>query len=799
MEMHEQKHQALLRTLAPECAVLLKSDGRFPLKKPCTLALYGNGARNTVKGGTGSGDVYCRENITAEEALERAGFTITTKAWMDAYHQDRVQRHDAFIASILQEAAARGVSPFVVGFGKIEPEYDYEIPLNADGDACIYVLSRTSGEGNDRQVIPGDVLLTKTEIRDILALNHRFERFMLVLNVGGVVDLSPVKQVKNILYLSQLGSVTGNALADLILGKTYPSGKLATTWAAPDAYQTVGQFGDRDDTRYQEGVFVGYRWFDSVHVSPMYSFGFGLSYTQFRTEVPKIVLRDSRIEISVTVQNVGEFPGKEVLQTYVTPPKGHIPKPFQALAAFVKTKELKPGRQERVTMSFDLREMCSYSEERSAYLLEAGEYLIRVGNSSRDTSLAAIICLEKTIVVKQVRTFLPKPDFQDASLLWNIEEKCEDIPVFHVNEVPQCICSYKVTEKTVPCLEKFTNEELANLCIGAYLTGGTGATLGSSAVHVAGAAGETSNHLPGKLPGRLVMADGPAGLRLSRQWVRNPDGTATPAIDRLPGDLWEIIPADMKMTIQAVYEAIPKDKLQEHITTAIPIGTALAQTWNPKVGEACGDVVGAEMELYDVDLWLAPALNIHRNILCGRNFEYFSEDPLISGKMAAAITRGVQKHPGRGVTLKHFAANNQENNRYNNNSVVSERAMREIYLRGFEIAIREASPKALMTSYNLLNGEHTSQMKPLLEDVLRCEFGFQGLVMTDWVTSGHLYDTASKYPAVFAHKIIEAGNELIMPGGQPDFDDLMESLKEGVISRETLLKAASRVYRAIEK
>lgn len=797
---HEKIHLAMLRKYAAECAVLLKKDGKFPLDAPCKIALYGNGARNTIKGGTGSGNVYCRQNVTVEQGLENAGFEITTKGWMDAYDMERAKHHDAYLAAIKQEAKERGVSTFVVGFGRIEPEYDYDIPLDGSGDACVYVLARTSGEGNDRQVRPGDVLLTDTEVRDILVLNERFDKFILVLNVGGVIDLSPVNGVKNILYLSQLGSVTGDVLADILLGKAYPSGKLAATWAAPGDYQTIGEFGDRDDTRYNEGVFVGYRYFDTVGIRPLYSFGYGLSYTNFRIGNCGVSVHDSNITVTAQVENTGGRSGKEVIQAYISPPKGEIPKPFQTLAAFCKTRELKPGEQEMVALSFDLQDVCSYCEQCGAYVLEKGDYTLRIGNSSQDTHAIAILRLDQTAVTLQVKNLLPKPDFTDIVLNCDAVQDLCGLPIIHIRQenIPSKVCAYDIDRTIDPFVRELTDEELAHLCLGAFVSGETGAVVGSSALHVAGAAGETTNYMDDKLCcRRIVMADGPAGLRLSQRWVKNEDGTVSSAIEKLPDGMDEIVSPEMNASIKAVFDSIPKDKIQEHFTTAIPIGTALAQSWNTDFCEKCGDLVGAEMELYGVDLWLAPALNIQRNILCGRNFEYFSEDPLISGKMAAAITRGVQRHSGRGVTIKHFAANNQETNRYNNNSIVSERAMREIYLRGFEIAVREGAPKALMTSYNLLNGEHTSQCKALVGDILRGEFGFKGLVMTDWITTGVVYDHSSAHPAIYAHKVIKAGNELIMPGGQPDFDDIMGSLKSGEITREELLIAASRVYRAI--
>ena len=236
----------------------------------------------------------------------------------------------------------------------------------------------------------------------------------------------------------------------------------------------------------------------------------------------------------------------------------------------------------------------------------------------------------------------------------------------------------------------------------------------------------------------------------------------------------------------------------EQNCTAIPIGTAIAQSWNLDFAEMCGDIVGDEMERFGVHLWLAPALNIHRDIRCGRNYEYFSEDPLISGRFAAAITRGVQKHPGCGTTVKHFAANNQETNRYTNNSQVSERAMREIYLRGFEIAVRESQPHALMTSYNLLNGVHTCERRDLIEDVLRAEFGYQGIVMTDWII-GAMYGRRNKYPAPDAAKTAAAGNDLTMPGGKGDLKAMLQGLKDGSVSRRQLEINAARIIRMAKK
>ena len=263
----------------------------------------------------------------------------------------------------------------------------------------------------------------------------------------------------------------------------------------------------------------------------------------------------------------------------------------------------------------------------------------------------------------------------------------------------------------------------------------------------------------------------------------------------LPESVTELMPAPAAFFLRHFSgNRKPKGEIFEQNCSAIPIGTALAQSWNLRFAEACGDLVGDEMERFGVHLWLAPALNIHRDIRCGRNYEYFSEDPLVSGLFAAAVTLGVQKHPGRGATIKHFAANNQETNRYGNSSRASERALREIYLRGFEIAVREGQPHAVMTSYNLVNGVHTSEHRGLTEDILRAEFGFRGVVMTDWII-GVLSAARKKYAAPDPAKIASAGGDLYMPGNRGALKALEKGLAEGRVTRRQLAVNATRVYR----
>ena len=354
---------------------------------------------------------------------------------------------------------------------------------------------------------------------------------------------------------------------------------------------------------------------------------------------------------------------------------------------------------------------------------------------------------------------------------------------------------YDAERPIEPLAETLTAEELAYLSVGAFQPGlGALSVIGNAATTVAGAAGESCGLLKDRGIPTLVMADGPAGLRLSPDYTQDEKG-ARPLDDAMPEGFADFLPAPVNWLSKLTRKHPDPDAVQHQYCTAIPIGTCLAQSWDPKLAEACGDLVGEEMQRFGVHLWLAPALNIHRDIRCGRNFEYFSEDPLISGKFAAALTRGVQKHPGCGVTIKHFAANNQEFNRYFNNSRVSERAMREIYLKGFQIAVEEGRPKAVMTSYNLLNGTHTSERRRLIENVLRCEFGFDGIIMTDWIISLLKAPKGSTHPAPHPHEIVAAGNDLVMPGGKADVDAILDALDRGHLDLRQLQINVSRLIR----
>ena len=768
MNQYEIEHINTLDKYLAECTVLLRRNGDFPIgKKNKKIYLYGNGVRKTIKGGTGSGDVNSRSFDTIEQAFTKAGYEILTKDYLDEYDKIYEKAQTEFNDNLRKNSSGN----FFAMMGAIMPEPDYDIPYEKEGDVAVFVLSRVSGEGSDRKPIKGDVYLTDTERKMVLDLAKGFKKFMLVLNTGGPVDLSGLEDVKNILVLSQLGVNTSKTLVDIITGDKYPSGKLATTWTKYEDYPTNENFGDNDDTDYKEGVYVGYRYFDSVNADVMYPFGFGLGYTDFEFDVKSAKLVGEKFEVSVSVKNIGKFKGKEVLELYLSKPGTTIDEPYQILVNFAKTKELKPNKKQTLKLSFKLSDFASYDEKTATYILDKGKYVVRVGNSSRNTKPCGIIKVASKINVRKVANKLGKPEFKDfVPETKRKQEKLNGVKEFTLktSSIKQETIDYDKKYEISEEVKALSNEEKAKLVIGAYKDGNE-SVIGNASITAAGAAGETARVADLK---PVVMADGPAGLRLSKDYYIDESGAHG------IGGFGQTKP--------------PKDvEILHQYTTAIPIGTAIAQSWNRQFAELCGDIVGSEMEIFKIQLWLAPALNIHRSILCGRNFEYYSEDPFISGAFASSITQGVQKHNNTYVTIKHFAANNQETNRYFSSSNASERALREIYLKGFEIAVKEANPKAIMTSYNLINGIHTSESKELTSDILRNEFGFDGIVMTDWVIK---MGGNNKYSGPIATNVVKATGDIYMPGSKSDYENILESLDDGDLSVEELEISASRIY-----
>ena len=797
LQEYEKKHINFLRENAAECCLFLKKDDSFPLSSIDKVVLIGSGARETVKGGTGSGDVESRFFTTCEKGLEESGFEIVSKDWLDNFPKFNKSKKESFINYIKEKAENVKTDTSFYSIGFCQPQAEYDLPLNYEADLAIYILSRNSGEGQDRQLIKGDIYLTDSEIRDILYLNEKYNKFLLVLNVPGVVDLSPVIKVRNILLLSLLGVVTGNILADIIIGKANPSGKLTTTWASVKDYKYIEEFGNIQNTRYLEGLYVGYRYFDSFNVKPFFNFGFGLSYTNFEIKKKKLSTSNNEILIEVEVINKGKYPGKEVVQAYASPSQNNKDKPYQSLVAFKKTPLLKPNESCNIILNFKMEYISRYDEETAQYLLDKGNYLIRVGNSSNKTELYGYIFLNENIVLYQLKNIGGKADFIPISHKINYNDSLSEVEKIELTKdnFKFVKIDYNYTKKVNEKIKDLSDEDLGKLCIGNYVEEGK-----PNIQRVFGEAAETCSSIKG-IDKYLVLCDGPAGIRIAQKYGVDEKGQYRLAEDPILKWMKNFMPKDyLSMLDIPENHKDRKGKIFYQNSTAIPIGTALAQSFNEQLLEQIGaNVIGEEMDLFKIHLWLAPGMNIHRNILCGRNFEYYSEDPLISGKMAAAMSRGVQSHKNRGVTIKHFACNNQETNRFNNNSILTERTLREIYLKGFQIAIKEGDPKAVMTSYNLINGIHTSARRDLNIDVLRCEFQFDGLIMSDWYGTPISTLKISNHPDQICSDNIKAGNNLQNEGLKKHLDDLMEALKNGKVKREDLLESASIIFETIEK
>lgn len=540
-------------------------------------------------------------------------------------------------------------------------------------------------------------------------------------------------------------------------------------------------------------------------MAPRYPFGYGMSYTNFAIRFEQMQMEGTKIHVYTEVENTGRiYDGKEVVQIYVSCPNGELKKEAQRLTAFHKTKLLKPGEKEKLILSFDLRDMTSYREKDAATVLEKGEYVIRLGNSSRNTRVCGILRLSSEIITEKhshickIPMHVTELEQKEEDILhatcdcrqnWGrgceiiIEnmEKIRSIPV-EEDKITEVVHEYgpvKIysSEETDAVMERLTLRDMAELSVGGGMTG-------SRFFEAPGAAGVTCTTLEQKGIPNVVMADGPAGLRLNKVSSVSFTGKVKGIEPNI--SCMKYLPEPVKKIMLGNPDS---PNLLYQFTTAFPSGISLASSWNLELAEEVGNAVGKEMECYGVTYWLAPGLNIHRNPLCGRNFEYYSEDPLVSGKFAAAITKGVQKNRGCYVTLKHFCCNNQEDNRNKTNVNVNERALREIYLKGFEIAVKEAGPGAIMSSYNKVNGKYVNNSYRLLTQVLRNEWGFDGFVMTDWFATGRKYGNS-------AHAIA-SGNDLIMPGSAGAVDEIVKAVSKGVILEEDVKRSAANVLRGV--
>ena len=774
----------IARKAAAEGMVLLENNGILPLAENAKVALYGQGARYTVKGGTGSGDVNSRNTITVEQGLKNAGFRIVNEDYLDRFDAEFTASWEKCKEAIYREAGEeRDPRKLYHAHATIMPELP-ELPVrreDAEGaDAIIYVISRISGEFADRRAEKGDYYLSEREEAELETLSGFGIPVIVLLNVGGVMDLSflDTRKVDALVLMSQAGSEGGNALADILSGRVCPSGRLTDSWAFRyEDYPSGATFSHRNgnltEEYYTEGIYVGYRYFTSFDVKPRYPFGYGLSYTRFASEACSAELRDGEVHVSAKVRNAGNAAGRQVVQLYAACPSGELTTERKRLVSFGKTGLLAPGTEETLTLRFSLRELVSYHERKAAWILQPGTYGIFLGENAGEMIPVVRLEAEKAIVAETVRNIC-----EMAEALREIvpEKPDEDLSAYHFPlpdlRIPEnavipdgrTACAGYAPDpdtlaKAAEIASRMTLRDKACLTVGNRSTM-AGEIVGSQAKSIPGAAGETVAFENYGIPG-MVLADGPAGVRINAEYE----------IDRKTGEI--IQPRDWFEMLEVRFfgKVIRHEnaELRYQITTAIPIGTLLAQSFDTALAEEVGKAIAADLRAFGIAVWLAPGMNIHRNPLCGRNFEYYSEDPLVSGMTAAAITRGVQHEQGVGVSIKHFACNNQEDNRMHVNEIMTERTLREIYLRGFEIAVKTSDPMTIMTSYNRINGIHSANNTDLCTQAARNEWGFKGYIMTDWSTTNGGGSNAAK--------CILAGNDLIMPGKDSDIQEIIDAVE----------------------
>ena len=755
------KHTQLSRKAATEGIVLLKNiSNALPLKNGESVALFGKATIEYIKGGGGSGDVhtpYIRNVFDGFKLKENEG---KVKVYMPLveFYKEYVKRESVNVLTQEQINARWDIVNNMefcterddmtydtfAAMHVVEAEVPDELIVDAskNADTAIITISRFSAEGVDRRPQGGDYYLSDLEKNLIDRACELFKKVVIVINSGATIDceyFAENDKVQAIVFGWQGGMEGGTALADILCGDINPSGKMADTIAKSyDCYPCKDDFWECfNHVDYSDDIFVGYRYFETMaKESVRYPFGFGLSYTSFDISGKVCVESDGKIVAVATVKNTGAVAGKEVIQIYYSAPQGKLGKPARELAAYKKTSLLAPGESETVALTFSVNDMASFDDlgkvQKSAYVLEKGNYEFYLGTDVRSAEkLTFEYEVKEDTVALQLNSWC-KPFKLEKRLLADGSYEAlptgEECYYYGKNEPtgamkPENEVKFDLVGESITMDEfvaQFTMDELMDFVGGHGPTGvaNTGCFGGLERLGVP----------------PVPTADGPAGLRLEP------------------------------------CTGIP--------TTAWPCATLLACTFNPELIFEVGAAGGAEVRENNLGIWLTPALNIHRDPLCGRNFEYYSEDPLVAGKCAAAATRGIQSQKVA-VSMKHFACNNKEANRFASDSRLSERALREIYLKGFEICVKEGDPWTVMSSYNLINGQHTSESYELLTCILRDEWGFKGMVTTDW---GVKNDPV---------KEVKAGNDMKMHCGYPE--DLKVGLEKGDITRADLELCVKRI------
>lgn len=728
---------ALTRQAAAEGCVLLKNNGVLPLKKGQTVSVFGRCQIDTFLVGYGSGgDVHPPYQVSVLDGLKAC---------------EEITCNDT-LAKLYEEWCAAN-APQEQTWGKW-PMSHPEMPMEAElvrkaakeSETALIVLGRAAGEDRENVLERGSYYLTEQEEELLSLVTAQFKQTIVVMDCGNVIDMAWTENypVSAILCPWLGGMECGNALADVLCGKVSPSGRLSDTIAKTyEDYPSASNFGGLDYNNYEEDIYVGYRYFETFAKDRvLFPFGFGLSYTQFETVCGGWKQQGNDIFVTVHVTNRGNCSGKEVVQLFIEPPQGVLGKAAVSLAAFAKTDCLAPEETQTLTLHCTYYDFASYDDtgktgHASAYVLEAGTYrfFLGVDKNGVSTECVASFELEQTLVLAQLEPVCPVKD--SFTRLLPLGEKRADGTYKKGSEpvlTGEAVLRQRILDrlpKEIPytgdqghrfsevlagtlSMEDFiaqlNNEELAALTNGGGAMNSPFGTEGN-----AGIFGGITEELRGKGIPPLVTADGPAGLRIKRY------------------------------------------------TTLLPCGTTLACTWNTELVESLFERIGEEMVRLGIDVILSPGMNIHRNPLCGRNFEYYSEDPLLCGRMAAATVRGIQKQKVSACP-KHFAANNQEVRRNKNDSRISERALREIYLKGFEYCVKEGMPRNLMTSYNKINGVWSHYNYDLVTTVLRGEWKYGGNIVTDWWMQR---SPSAEFPELKDNAYrVRAQVDVLMPGNE---------------------------------
>ena len=769
-----EKYTAKARQAVAEGQVLLLNQNHvLPLPKGSHVAVFGRMQLHYYKSGTGSGGMVNVNKVTGIlEALEES---------------EDVQVYEPLVG-VYREWEKDHPFDEGVGWGN-EPWSQEEMELNEalveeaaeKNEYAIVILARTAGEDKDNKMLEGAYCLTSIEEDMLQKVRKSFAKMIVLLNAGNIMDMSFMDQYRPdaVMYVWQGGMIGGLGTVDVLTGKVCPSGRLSDTIAAQMSdYPADPYFGGLEQNLYVEDIYVGYRYFESAAKSKvLYPFGFGLSYTTFSMEADGFSYAENQVSFVMKVTNTGSVAGKEVVQVYAKAPLGKLGKPARVLIDFKKTKELMPGECETLTFAIPTSVFASYNEVSTAgmpvgWVLEAGEYTIYAGGNVRDAYAVGSFTLDELQIVEECRNALaPTTAFKRMKMT-------------AANEHAEAACVYEIAMEEVPLRvvspEEKRNAELPESC---EITGDRGIKLADVKAGKA-TLDEFVAQLTEEELASIVRGEGMGSPKVTAGTAAAFGGVTKSLLEKgIPCGCCDDGPSGMRL--DSGMKAF-----------SLPNGTLLACTFNTQLNEELYAFTAVEMIKNRVDILLGPGMNIHRHPLNGRNFEYFSEDPLLTGKMAAAQVRGL-KSAGMTGSLKHFCGNNQETRRHTSNSIISERALREIYLRGFEIAVKEAKADAVMTTYGPVNGIWTSSNYDLVTDILRKQWGFEGVVMTDWWA--YVCREGDKPAKTDFATMVKAQNDLYMvcPDSEKNEhgDNTVESLHDGSLTLGELQRCAKNICR----